>query len=469
MRRLLLLVVLIAAGVTLAIWFADRPGVVTVQWAGLRFDTSIGVLFALVAIIAIGAATLYRFWRFLRRAPRNLATARQARRRRQGYRSLTQGMVAVAAGDAREAVRLAKKANRLLHEPLLTMLLSAQAAQLDGDEIAAQRYFEAMLDEPSMAFLGVRGLLTQAIKLGDSAHALSLAERASALRPKAKWVVEELFNQQIAVGDWDAAAETMVQAERRKMVDRTISQRRRAVLAMAQCAAREATGGADKDVGAALKCAERGAKLDAALTPAMTTLARLLAAAGKQGKAARVLEGAWRRDPHPELAAVYETIKLEGSSLDQVKRMQRLIAGNPNHIESKIALARVTLAADLWGEARRHLDAVIETVKDDAGKDANVGARVNRLMADIELAEHGDGAAAGRWLAKASQPDESWMCEACGVDHGVWHAICGHCGGFDTLRWRIPRNLPHGSLPKTVDPTVVPTLAPAVDAKLAPS
>lgn len=448
MKRVFLLFGLIAAGAALAIWFADRPGMVTLQWAGFRFDTSVGVLFALFAVVAIGAAALYRFWRFLRRAPRNLASARRTRRRRQGYRFLTQGMVAVAAGDSKEAARLSKKADRLLQEPPLTMLLSAQAAQLDGDETAARRYFEAMLDEPDMAFLGVRGLLTQAIKAGDSTHALALAERAVALRPKTEWVIEELFAQQIATADWDAADDTMLQAGRRKVLDPEIVRRRRAVLAVAQCAALDATGETGKTASDALKNAERGCKLDPSLTPATTVLARLLAAEGKIGKATRLIENAWRRDPHPELAAVYNTIGAKGGSagseLDQVKRAQRLTGNNPDHAESHIALAHAALSADLWGEARRHLDAVIGLADDES----DVGARVYRLMADIEMAEHGDAAAAGRWLAKASRPDESWICEACGAVHGAWRAVCGHCGGFDALCWRTPRNL----TPPATDP-----------------
>ena len=441
MRRVFLLFGLIAAGAALAIWFADRPGMVTLQWAGFRFDTSVGVLFALVAVIAISAAAVYRFWRFLRRAPRNLAAARRARRRRRGYRFLTQGMVAVAAGDSREAARLSKKADRLLQEPPLTMLLSAQAAQLDGDETAARRYFEAMLDEPDMAFLGVRGLLTQAIKGGDSPRALALAERAASLRPKTEWVIEELFAQQIAVEDWGAAEDTMIQAGRRKILDPEIIRRRRAVLAVAQCTAPDAAPDETGDLAAALKSAERGCKLDPDLTPATTALARLLTADGKIGKATRLIENAWRRDPHPELAAVYETIGAAGgvaeSDLDRVKRIQRLAGGCPDHPESHIAMARAALAANLWGEARRHLDAVIG----QANKESDVGARVHQLMADIEMAEHGDAAAAGRWLAKASRPDESWICEECGAVHGAWRAVCGHCGGFDRLCWRTPRNL----------------------------
>ena len=42
------------------------------------------------------------------------------------------------------------------------MLLSAQAAQLTGDDAAARRYFSGMLEQPETAFLALRGLLLQA-------------------------------------------------------------------------------------------------------------------------------------------------------------------------------------------------------------------------------------------------------------------------------------------------------------------
>src|SRR3546814_2760390 len=71
------------------------------------------------------------------------------------------------------------------------MLLSAQAAQLNGDETAARRYFEAMLEKDDTAFLGIRGLLTQALKAGDDAEALRLARRAHRLRPDAAWARSE--------------------------------------------------------------------------------------------------------------------------------------------------------------------------------------------------------------------------------------------------------------------------------------
>src|SRR5262249_1991532 len=74
-------------------------------------------------------------------------------------------------GGCGEAKRQAKIANNLLNDPPLTLLLAAQTAQLGGDEDAARRYFTAMLEKPETAFLGLRGLLMQAMKAGDRAEA----------------------------------------------------------------------------------------------------------------------------------------------------------------------------------------------------------------------------------------------------------------------------------------------------------
>ena len=127
-------------------------------------------------------------------------------------------MVAVAAGDADEAARQAKRANSLLSEPPLTMLLSAQAAQINGDEAAAQRYFSAMLKSEETAFLGLRGLLIQAQRNGQVSQALPLARRAYALRPKTPWVLETLLELQVSEGHWEEALGIVNQAKRYKAI-----------------------------------------------------------------------------------------------------------------------------------------------------------------------------------------------------------------------------------------------------------
>ena len=172
------------------------------------------VLLAAVALIAAVAALIYRFWRALIGAPGTFGRWRRERRRRKGYVALTQGMVAVAAGDPDEARRQARRADVLLNEPPLTMLLSAQAAQLNGDENAAGRYFTQMLERSETEFLGLRGLLIQAMRKGEHGRAIELARRARALRPKTPWVLTTLFELETRSGDWPAAADTLGRAQR---------------------------------------------------------------------------------------------------------------------------------------------------------------------------------------------------------------------------------------------------------------
>jgi HemY protein len=67
-------------------------------------------------------------------------------------------------------------------------------------------------------------------------------------------------------------------------------------------------------------------------------------------------------------------------------------------------------------------------------------AGVARLMAELEEAEHGDGAAARAWLARAgeAEAEPGWLCTHCGAQTDAWSARCGYCGAFDALDWKTP-------------------------------
>ena len=113
----LILLALISLGAALV---ADNPGTVSLQWLGYKVDTSMGVLFSGVFVVSLCLAIIFRVWFFFRNAPKRIGKVRRDWRRERGYKALTQGMVAVAAGDAQEARRQARKAENLLAEPPLT-------------------------------------------------------------------------------------------------------------------------------------------------------------------------------------------------------------------------------------------------------------------------------------------------------------------------------------------------------------
>ncbi|WP_233560300.1 heme biosynthesis HemY N-terminal domain-containing protein [Oleomonas cavernae] len=186
----------------------------------------------IAALVLLGAilAALARLIVMALRGPRLFAELRRRRKRRQGELSLVRGLVAVAAGDAKDAKRQAIAAEGLTDGSPLALLLAAQAAQLNGDTAAAERAYNLMLTDDETRFLGLRGLIVLAQRQGDSTTALSLAREAQALRPGAPWVASELFGLQAALGEWHAAEETLVGAVRHKLIDHAQGRHNRAVV-----------------------------------------------------------------------------------------------------------------------------------------------------------------------------------------------------------------------------------------------
>jgi HemY protein len=430
MRRLIVysfLAVWLGLICTAAYVLVHRPGEVSILWLG--HEIHIKVWFVLVALIAamMVVVILWQLARLIFLSPRQFVRARQDRRRRKAYRALTQGMVAVAAGDAAEAQRQAKLAGNLLNDPPLTLLLEAQAAQLGGDEKAATRYFRSMLDHPDAAFLGLRGLLMQALKTGNDAAALGYARQAVTERPKTAWAVSTLLDLELRSAAWAQAEATLKRGEKLKVVEAAAARRIRAVLL-----AEQARGGADLD--AAIARLREAVKLAPDLVPARVLLATTLTRAGRGREAARLIEQGWTATPHAELAAAYAQIDPAEDALARARRFERLAGLNPAHLESRIALAGADLAAGLWGPARTELDKALAEV----GGEAAASQRLARLMAHLEEGEGTDPAAARRWLiAAASAPaDPAWTCDKCGTIGTAWTARCGHCHQFDSLVWR---------------------------------
>ena len=439
MWRVLRFLGLVVAAAVTTVWLINRPGSVTLDWQGYRIETSVALLLVVMTVLAATSAVAYRIFLALWRTPAQLGEAWRGRRRQKGYQALTRGMVAVAAGDAVEARRQEKRAQALLHEPPLTMLLSAQTAQLNGDETAAARFFQAMAEQPDTEFLGVRGLLNQALIQGDDGAALELARHAYRLRPKSEWVAAQLFDLQARNGQWLDAQITNDEQGCTHLSDKGARRRRKAVLALQQGFDLVATGNSK---GAAEKY-KLAYDEDPTFVPVVIAQAEALMDRGKAKKATNMIEKAWRVQPHPDLVLPFWRGAEVEDGLAIMRATERLARANPDHPETHIVLARAALKARLWGEARTHLKAVTS----DSGDHDE--ARVCRLWAELEEAEHQNTEAARVWLTRASLADEdpAWVCENCGNAVAKWSGLCGNCGRFDSLTWGRPRHVARISSP----------------------
>lgn len=435
MIRLVWLFLIAAALAAGAAILSGQTGEVSVRIGAAEYRMAPAVAAAL-CVLAIGL--LIGVWRLIGLVfdlPGAMSRSRRERRRKARYLSLARGMVAVAAGDVREAKRHAARAQSKgrgpggKDEPLLAQLLNAQTAQLDGDEAAAARAYADMLGAEETEFLGLRGLFVQATRRGDKQAARRYAARAFQLRPQTPWVAAAVFDLEAAAGDWAAAERALTGQAKAKLLDAAVVTRRRAVLAAAAARDRMAAGRPEQ----ALKLAGAALKTAPGLLEAALAAAAAFRAEGRPKRAAKVLEKAWEADPHPALAAAYAPIAAATG-----RSVEGLIALRPEHVESRLlSAARAAVRGD-----HRAIETILGPLLDGVPS-----ARAARLMADAAAAR-GDIEAARLWAdqALAAPRDGVWRCSGCGHESPNWGPVCESCGAFDTQTWRDPVSPPAPAL-----------------------
>ena len=422
-RRLVLVVALAAALVSVAVWLADRPGEVTIHWQGWRVDTTVPVL---VMVLLAVLASLHGVWTLVRAVvfgPRKWLAARRERRRNEGYRALSDGLAAMATGDRRAMGKLAKRADKLLGDPALTGLLTARAAEMGGDAALAERHFRAMLERPETVAVGLKGLMQQALVRGDHHIALDYARRAWAVNPHVDGLAVALFDLQARAGEWAEAELTLADAKRSKLLSGVDVQHRQALVLY-----QRALGSAG-DVAEAAKLAYQAHKMDPTFVPAAVAAAEAFHRLGNERKARAVIEATWKCASHPDLVTATIALAPAETSLMRVKRLERLVSVNSAAPEGRVALAKAALDSRLWGLARTHLEKAVL---------AQPYAEAYALLARLERDERHNEGDALAWEAKAATAPAApvWRCEACGNQAEVWSASCPACGVVDGVVWR---------------------------------
>jgi HemY protein len=279
------------------------------------------------------------------------------RAERKGYEALAEGMMALAAGEGRLAIRKAERAEKYLGRPELTKLVVAQGAEMVGDKALATETFKALVTDERTRFVGVRGLMKQKLADGDTETAMKLAEKALAIRPRNEEVQTTLLQLQARHEDWAGARATLAAALKAGNLPRDLHKRRDAVLALAH--ARDAM--AEGKIAEATRDAEAAQRMAPGLVPAAVMSARLAIADGKPKQADKILRAAWATDPHPDIAAAFAEIAPNETPAERLKRFRPLIAKQPGHPEARMLEAELQIAAEDFPAARRALGDLAET------------------------------------------------------------------------------------------------------------
>jgi HemY protein len=418
-RVVIFLLALALAALGLA-WLADRPGEVVITWLGYRVETSVMVLICAVAVLALLVLLVWSLLRSLWRAPRNVVALHRNRRRTRGQHAIARGLIAIGAGDLRAARRFAGEARRFAHREPLALLLDAQTAQLAGNRTAADDAFRAMAARDDTRLLGLHGLFVEAQRRDDRAAARALAEEAVRADPSLAWAGQAVLEFRCAAGDWAGALAALDSGMKSGLLDKASYRRKRAVLLTARALS------ADRD--SAKADALEAVKLAPDLVPAAALAGRLLSESGEARKAARVIEAAWRINPHPALAAAYENLRPGDSARERLARMQALAKLSGNNPEGALAVARTAIDAREFAVARETLAPLL----------AAPTQRVATLMAELEEADTGDIGRAREWMARAlhAARDPAWTAD--GLVSDVWLPVSPASGRLDAFEWKVP-------------------------------
>jgi HemY protein len=437
-----------------AAWLADRPGEVIVTWQGWRLETSLMVLGAATLAALVALALLFALLRFMLRSPFLLRTLLRNRRGARAYEALSRGLIAVGAGDAGGARKSMLEANRIAPAEPLALLLSAQSAQLAGDREAADRAFRTMASRADTKALGLHGLFVEAQRRDDLISARAFAEEAVRTAPSLSWASRAVLESRCRDGDW-AGALALLERNRRAL-DPASYRRQRAVMLTARALAAE---DADRDNAKAF--ALEAVKLAPTLVPAAALAGRLLAEGGDPRKAARIVEKAWRANPHPDLAAAYADIRLGAAARDRLKRIEALVKKAPGGVEGALASARAAIDAQDFAKARATLAPYL----------AAPTRRVALLLAALERAERNDEGRAREWLARAlnAAPDPAWTADGYVSDR--WLPVSPASGRLDAFEWRVPLTGIAGAAAviEPVGSAIAPLAAPERQAETAPT
>ena len=426
MIRLLFYVVLVLGlGFGFA-WLADRPGDLSIVWQDRRIEMSL--MTAVTVIVSLIAAIMISWWliRTILLSPRTVSRYFRANKRDRGYQALSTGLLAAGSGDAAMARKMNKRTKGLLkadQEPLIH-LLDVQAALIEGHHEEARKLFQAMAEDPETKLLGLRGLYLEAQRQGADEAAQHYAETAAEQAPHLPWAGAAALSYRTREGKWDEALQLLERQRHAGTIEAAAADRQKAVLLTAR-----ARDHVDSDPSSARDDALNALKLAPAFPPAAVIATKALLRQDNLAKAAKILQAAWKTNPHPEIAEAYVRARMGDTSADRLKRAERLEKLRPLNPQAYDVVARAALEAHRFDLARQ---------KAEASARLQPCEGIYLLLADIEEAETGDQGRVRYWLSQAVRAprDPAWTAD--GYVSETWEPVSPVSGKLDAFEWKVP-------------------------------
>jgi HemY protein len=411
-------------------WLVSLPGTAMIEIAGYKMQPRLGMAAFLVAAALLAVILAWSILRRILDAPRYFAKLNHDRRRDLGVAALSDGFIALQAGDPNRARVLAREARSNLPRNHAAQLLEARSDLALGDMQSAREHYRALISNKKTAVAALAGLYEQARTQGRTDAALNFAQKAVALSPQTRWASDAVLDDLTRHAKWEDALARVAAEAAVTRDEKMVKRRKQAVLETAL--AREI---ADTDPLAALDHALVALKLVPDFVPAALIAARIQSNRGETRRSMSLLRRVWRATSHPHVATLYANAQSGASAVDRLKRVRELIDSPPPSLPAAIVLARAAIDAYDWSAARSALANY---------SSANPTQTVCLLMAEIEEGQNADQGKAREWLARAVRAPRDPVWVADGITSDDWEPVSPVTGTLDAFEWRVPLSAVNG-------------------------
>ncbi|MDP3371374.1 MAG: heme biosynthesis HemY N-terminal domain-containing protein [Candidatus Paracaedibacteraceae bacterium] len=402
------------------------PGQFSIEWFGYKSTMPVALLLAILFIVIGVLLFAHHCWCWFKNIPNQTKSFFAKRRIKKFEDVVIEGLTAIAAQQPEEAQSYADLARGLSPNHPLALFLTGQTSYLTKDYALAQSTFALMTEQPALKFLGLRGSVLLALERQDWGRAHSYLEQLYLIRPDSPWVLKqlELNSLKLALIDSHNTAIDMLPFYRHMTKrDATLHQGLLLWIKLKH----------NKQVKLNELQQEELLRDLYALVPENPVIASELAISyhkhSHKYKALRILQRSYKMAPHRLLAEAILNLQQLSDPIEIYKRIQKITAYSPHHEESEWLLTKAALNAKLWGQARHHIQPLLQNAPTKS---------VYQLMTEIEISEHPDQEhKADFWNSKMIETHNEWewSCACCGTITSTWDAYCSTCGQFGEINW----------------------------------
>lgn len=412
--------------VGLSVFLIVQPGQVTIAWKDYNISIQLGYMAVGVLVLLFLVASFSELITRLSLWPKNLARARAEKKRAKGYRSLMQSLSAAATGDQKNALILAQRAQKFLpeEESGLPLLLQAQAMSKNANAGNTEEPYKLLLKNADTALLGLQGMTQNAILAGDFEKALLLARKAYSENPKNHSLAKAVYDLEIRNRLWNDALVTL-DKNRKYMRDVDDVDRRAIYIVLGDMAKQD--GRMDE----AFRFYKKAFDEDKHFVPATTRFIQVLIETDKRSKALSILQKSWKENPHPAYIPLWSVLVPEqkaGKPNVKFRWFQWIAEFHPQSEVAQLALARVAIDEQLWGEARIALA---------QAEKLGSSAEIYELWVLLEEKTTNKSDVIRQWLDRAyhAKTGGVWICSKSGRNFPTWQAVIEPEGHFNSLMW----------------------------------